>query len=459
MEYNVKDFGAKGDGHCLDTAAIQAAIDAASDAVGNAVSNAASDAVSNADGDMAIDAGRTRVIVPSGIYLTSSLFLGSNMEFYLEEGAVLLGTTDESAYPVMRTRVAGIEMDWPVAVLNINGKENVRVAGKGIIDGQGPYWWNKYWGEDQGGGMRREYDAAGLRWCVDYDCRRVRNLVVMESRNVELSGFESVRSGFWNIHICYSEDVHVEGLYIHDNAGPSTDGIDIDSSRRVVVERCRVACNDDSICIKSGRDADGLRVNRICEDVVIQDCEILTGCGVTIGSETSGGARNIVVRNLKYHNTDCGFRMKSAKTRGGVIEDVLVENLEMTNVKYPFNMCLNWHPAYSYCEIPSGYQGEIPEHWKTLLEPVEAERGIPQVRNITVRNVVSDIEADYEGTSRAFEIDAFPEKPMTDVVFENVKIHAKEFGRIQGVKGWRWKDVEISADGPNDVRNDQYDVR
>lgn len=125
-----------------------------------------------------------------------------------------------------------------------------------------------------------------------------------------------------------------------------------------------------------------------------------------------------------------------------MIEDVLVENLEMVNVKYPFNMCLNWHPAYSYCEIPHGYQGEIPEHWKTLLEPVEAGRGIPQVRNITVRNVVSDIEVDYEGTSRAFEIDAFPEKPMTDVVFENVKIHAKEFGRIQGSRdgdGRTWR--------------------
>lgn len=446
MDYNVKDFGAKGDGVTLDTEAIQAAIDAAV--------HAASETAGKADG-----CSRIRVVVPTGIYLTASVFLGSNMEFHLEEGAVLRGTTQEECYPIMRTRVAGIEMDWPVAILNINGQENVQVTGSGVIDGQGPYWWNKYWGEDRRGGMRREYDGAGLRWCVDYDCRRVRNVIVMESRNVELSGFESVRSGFWNIHICYSEDIHVDGLYIHDNAGPSTDGIDIDSCRHVLVEHCRVACNDDSICIKSGRDADGLRVDRVCQDVVIQDCEILTGCGVTIGSETSGGAKNIVVRNLKYHNTDCGFRLKSARTRGGLIEDVLVENLEMVNVKYPFNMCLNWHPAYSYCEIPAGYEGEVPEHWKTLLEPVEEEKGIPQVKNITIRNVTSVNDPDYAGTSRAFEVDAFPEKPMTNVVYENVKIHAKEFGRIQGVKNWIWKNVEISVDGPNDEANNQYDVR
>ena len=105
-------------------------------------------------------------------------------------------------------------------------------------------------------------------------------------------------------------------MHIYDNEGPSTDGIDIDSCDGVVVERCKIACNDDSICVKSGRDADGLRVNRICQNILIQECEILTGSGVTIGSETSGGARNITIRNLKYHGTDCGFRLKSARTRG-----------------------------------------------------------------------------------------------------------------------------------------------
>jgi polygalacturonase len=115
---------------------------------------------------------------------------------------------------------------------------------------------------------------------VDYDCKRVRNMVIMESRDIELSGFDSIRSGFWNIHLCYSENVHVDGLSIYDNAGPSTDGIDIDSCLNVVVEHCTVACKDDNICIKSGRDADGLRVGRICEDVVIKDCDILTGVGL-----------------------------------------------------------------------------------------------------------------------------------------------------------------------------------
>lgn len=439
MIYNVRDYKAAGDGRTLDTKAIQAAIN---------------DAASHASAD-----NKVKVLVPEGTYLTSSLFLKSHIEFHMEKGAVLLGTTDESQYPIMGTRVAGIEMDWFVGILNINGQEDVKVTGEGVINGQGPYWWEKYWGRDGTGGMRKEYDARNLRWCVDYDCKRVRNMIVMESRDIELSGFESVRSGFWNIHLCYSENVHVDGLFIHDNAGPSTDGIDIDSCRHVVVEHCTVACNDDSICVKSGRDADGLRVNRICQDVVIQDCEILTGSGVTIGSETSGGAKNILIRNLKYCNTDCGFRMKSARTRGGVIEDVAVENLQMVNVKYPFSMCLNWHPAYSYCELPEDYQGEIPHHWRILTERVDEDMGIPKVKNITIRNIHSINEPDYDGPSRAFEIDAFSEKPMENVAFDNVIIHAKELGRIQGVKNMTWNGVEISVDGPNNNKNDLYDIR
>lgn len=441
--FNPKEFGAAGDGVTLDTEAIQRAIDAAEESVSGAE-----------EGACAV------VVLEKGVYLTGSLFLKSNLELRLERDAVLLGTTEETCYPILPTRVAGIEMEWPVGILNINGQHHVKITGNGCIDGQGPYWWDKYWGQDKTGGMRKYYDANGLRWCVDYDCRRVRNLVVMESENIELSSFESRRSGFWNIHVCYSKGVYINGLSIYDNEGPSTDGIDIDSCEDVLVENCTIACNDDSICVKSGRDADGLRVNRICQKVVIQNCQILTGCGVTIGSETSGGVKDITIRNIKYKNTDCGFRIKSAKTRGGLIEDILVENLEMINVKYPFNMCLNWHPAYSYCRIPESYEGEIPRHWEILAEPViPAEKGIPQVKNIIFRNINAWNEPDYAGPSRAFEVDAFPEKPMTNVVLEHVKIQAKEFGRLSGIQNWKWNDVEISAEQANDSQNDQYDIR
>lgn len=459
---DVKDYGAAGHGTSLDTTFIQSAIDAAYNLVvkemedinagtGTGICTDADDTENKIEAIVRnITSGmvcrpRIQVKVPCGVYLVGSLFLKSYVELYLEKGAVLLGTTDEDAYPIKKTRVAGIEMEWPLGVVNINDAVHAAITGAGTINGQGPYWWNKYWGADTKAGMRAEYERKGLRWCVDYDCRRVRNLIVMNSRCINLSGFESIRSGFWNIHLCYSENVHVKGLHIYDNAGPSTDGIDIDSCRNVWVEQCTIACNDDSICVKSGRDADGLKVNRICENVLIENCEIQTGAGVTIGSETSGGARSIVIRNLVYKNTRYGFRMKSAANRGGFIENVFVDNLEMVNVSYPIHMCLNWNPAYSYCELPEGYEGEIPFHWNILTEKVDRETGIPRVKNITVKNINSYNEADYQGTSRAFEMEAFLEKPMSDIFFENVKIKAAEFGYIQCVENLRFQNVEISV--------------
>ena len=424
--FSVSDYHAPTDGQALATSQIQQAIDDAAQCGG-------------------------KVVVPAGTYHVGSLFLKSGIEFHLEKDARLLGSTDESQYPVIPSRVAGVEMEWPAGVVNIFDQHDVAVTGCGMIDGQGPFWWNKYWGDDRKGGMRKGYTERGLRWAVDYDCTRPRNVIVMNCENILLSDFTSVRSGFWNVHLCYSKNIHVTGLSMGDNNGPSTDGIDVDSCKDVLVERCVISCNDDSVCIKSGRDADGLRVNRVCEDVLVRDCRLLAGSGITLGSETSGGIRNIRVENITYDGTAGGFRIKSARTRGGVIENIQVSHLRMRNVSNPIIFQLDWNPSYSYCEVPADYEGEIPPRWKLLAQRVDPEKGIPYVRNIVVKDVVAtlseDCDAKLDRGSTAFDIDAYAAKPMEDVTFEDIDITAKTFGNISGVKGLKWKNVTVTIAG------------
>ena len=251
-DFNAATYGAKGDGKTVDTVALQKTLDAAGKA----------------------GHGATIVLKP-GVYLTGSLFVKSGTHLRLDEGVTLLGAQDQAAYPVMQTRISGIEMKWPAALLNVYEQTDVKISGKGIIDGDGKQWWDRYWK------MRREdYEPKGLRWAVDYDCPRPRLIQVYKSATVDLRGLTLQRSGFWTVHICYSQKVNIDGIVIRNNIGghgPSTDGIDIDSSADVLVQHCDIDCNDDAICLKAGRDADGLRVNRPTERITIRDNTVRGG--------------------------------------------------------------------------------------------------------------------------------------------------------------------------------------
>lgn len=401
------------------------------------------------------------LLLEKGTYLTSSLFLKSNMEFRFEEGAVLLGTIEEHLYPIMPTRVAGIEMEWYVGILNCDHQSNVTVSGPGTIDGQGEYWWEKYWGKDMTGGMRKLYDARGLRWACDYDCKRVRNVVIMESSDITLKDFTSFRSGFWNVHVCYSSQVHIDGLRITGcgSHSPSTDGIDIDSCHHVLVENCITECNDDSICIKSGRDSDGVSVGRPCHHITVKNCQIHAGFGVTIGSEVSGGVHDILLKDIHYRGTDCGFRIKSSIARKGYIKDVVVDGLHMINVKYLFHLFLNWNPAYSYCQLPQDYTGDIPEHWEKLLCQIPDAIPKTQVTNLTIQNVTASNEDGYDGISRAFHIEGFEDMPIRGLTFKNLSLSCKEFGVISCTEGISFDHVKVSVSGIRDTKNDEYDNR
>ncbi|MGH9585256.1 MAG: glycoside hydrolase family 28 protein, partial [Bryobacteraceae bacterium] len=341
-EFQAVIYGAKGDGHTIDTQFIQKAIDAAAPVHGT-------------------------VVFKPGVYLTGALFLRSGVRFRVDRGVTIRGVQDTSTYPERPTRIAGIEMTWPSALINVYRQSNVKIFGKGIIDGNGKYWWDQYWK------LRKRYEPKGLRWAADYDCKRVRLIQVYKSSNVALEGLTLERSGFWTVHLCYSDHLLVEGITIRNNIGgrgPSTDGIDVDSSSHVLVRRCDISCNDDAICMKSGRDADGLRVNLPTEYVTVRDCTIRAGAaGFTVGSETSGGIRYVDVSGLHVlAGVPNGILFKSARTRGGTVDHIDIRDVHLEGVRVPVKIGLNWNPRYSYAKIPPGIKN-VPAYWHVLTEP------------------------------------------------------------------------------------------
>ncbi|RZL31645.1 MAG: glycoside hydrolase family 28 protein [Rubrivivax sp.] len=408
-DLNAHDFGALGDGITLNTRALQAAIDAAA-------------------------VKRATLRIPRGTYLTGALFLKSGMTLHLEAGATLLGSRSLADYPLLPTRVAGIEMRWPAALVNIYGEQDVSVTGEGCIDGDGQVFWDSYWA------LRALYEPRGLRWASDYDCQRPRLIQVFESARVTIGGGLLLRrSGFWTLHLCYSEDVTVDGITIRNNdeaRGPSTDGIDIDSSRRVTIRHADIAVNDDALCLKAGRDADGLRVARPCEDISISDCIVREGAaGLTFGSETSGGFRRITAARIAvYAPVPVGLLFKSAPTRGGFIDGVHISDLTLHDVPVVMRATMNWNPAYSRARIPDCETAGAPAHWQALARTVPAELGRTHVAGVTIERLHA------RGADVAFEVDADAEAPLRHFRFSGLDMEAKRGGHVLDVLGWRFDD-------------------
>ena len=433
--FNTADFGAVGDGKTLNTEAIQKAIDAAAAAGGG------------------------RITFKPGIYVTGALFIKTNVDFHVPEGVTIQAIQDDAYFPDVVSRIAGVTMEWPAALVNVYREQNVRISGKGTIDGNGKYWWDKFWGDPpRSGGMYQDYTDRGLRWAVDYDCKRVRALVVYESEEVVIKDVDLYRSGFWTISLTYSDQVHVDGVTIRNNFdghfGPSSDGINTDSGRNILVENCDIDCNDDNLCLKAGKDADGLRINRPTERVVYRNCITRAGHGLfTLGSETSGGMHDIEVYGLKALGTNTGIRFKSAKIRGGVMRDIYIHDIEMEGVDSPFKFELNWYPSYSYPTIPESIpESEYKEHWRTMTIKVEPpERGIPEFRNITFANIA------VRNAGTGIYVNAYPEKPMCNMLWKNITIEADKPGEITCAKDWVMENVTLLIPSNDAIKLNQVE--
>ena len=421
--YFANNFGAKGDGVTLETAAIQKAIDAAAAANGT-------------------------VTLRPGIYLTGSLFLKSGVTLDVPEGATLIGSEKLEDYPMLPTRIAGIEMSWPAALINVRDQQDVTITGKGTIDGDGPIWWKSYWD------LRAVYEPKGLRWASDYDARRPRLILIQNSAQVVIGGGLLLkRSGFWTLQILYSHDVHVNGVTIRNNEGgkgPSTDGIDIDSSRKILVENADIDVNDDALCLKAGRDSDGLRVNRPTEDVILRDTIVRHGAAaITIGSETSGGFRNIeAYRITALSGVPSGVLFKSARTRGGFARDIRIHDLTLEGVAIPIHITMNWNPSYSYATLPGGVK-DVPQYWIVLTTHVPEDKGLPRFSNVHIWNIKAT------GATTAFNVSAYSNAPLQDFRLDHLEIEAATAGQIANALDWKLTDNDIrTADGSKPVFTD-----
>ncbi len=399
------------------------------------------------------------IIFNKGIYLISNLYLHDNMNIIFEDGAILKGTIKEDDIDIIDTRVAGIDMPFYAAILNIISCKNINIKGKGKILGGGRYYYIKYWGIDKKGGYRAIYDKKNLRFAADYDCKRPRNLLIQKSSNINIEDIILEDSGFWNLHILYSNNIKINNINIisEDEIGPSTDGIDIDSSYDIEIKNSIISTNDDGISIKSGRGPDGIRRNIPSHDIKIDNIIFNNGYGIAFGSELSAGIYNVDISNIKYENTLSAIRIKSSRNRSGYVKNININNIKAHNVSYLFHFHLDWNKNYNQLFIPKDIK-DYPKYYDTLIENIDENTPLTEITNFNIENIESNYDNNYEGVSRLFTLIGYENKPINDINFKNMNINMKEYGIL------KYSNINISSSNINtkikyDSKNDDFDNR
>jgi polygalacturonase len=411
------DYGARNDGSLSATEAFRGAIQAAKKAGGGTV------------------------YVPAGKYESGPIELVSNLTLYFDAGATVYFPA--VTLPYTKGRQQGVETLTPMPLIGGNNLENVTVEGRGTLTSPNEGWmklhprtgssdsdpgsangpnWEKLLNDLNAGKPipEEEYEAAAGELRPSF-------IRFMNSKNVLVDGLHFVGSPMWTIHFLYSENAVAENLVIETYPGVHTDGIVVDSSRFVKIANDYIDTGDDGIVIKSGKDADGLRVNRPTEDVAITNCTVHHAHGtVTIGSETSGGVRNIVASNMTAIDTQNGARIKSARGRGGVVEDVSFDNWTLENVGEAITVT-NYYLM----------EGET----RTSQEPVS--KRTPVFQNISISNMV------VNGAKVVIDVEGLPEMPIANLHISNV-IGIGKVGMIGNYSdGLELHNVQLNAEqGP-----------
>jgi polygalacturonase len=411
---NLADFGAAPNGDALNTDAFERALAALADRGGGTL------------------------VVPPGVWHTGPIRLRSRVNLHVEAGAIIQFSRDHALYPMRVFDARGERKVETTSPLSGDRLEDVAITGAGVIDGGGDAWrlvkkgktteafWRALvasggvtnargdeWWPDRSGfdgpAAVRALEERGSLEPADYEPFRVflrpRLLRLLECRRVLIAGVTFRNAPNWTLHPWLCEDVTLRDVKVfNDRWAQNSDALDVESCRRVHVTGCIVDTGDDGLCLKSGKDEVGRRIGVPTEDVLIEDCTVYEGHGgFTIGSEMSGGVRNVLVRNCTFIGTALGLRFKTARGRGGVVENIHIRGIQMTDIE---GSAIDFNFFY-FSEDQAGAR----------VPPVTGET--PVFRNILFEDIVS------RDSQAAFTLRGLPEMPLRDITFRNVSLSAK----------------------------------
>jgi polygalacturonase len=421
----ITDFGAVNDGQTLNTKAIADAITKISEKGGG------------------------KVVIPRGLWLTGPIIMKSNINLNAEEGALVIFSSDKDLYPLIETSFEGNNTVRCTSPIYGRDLENIAFTGKGIFDGTGEVWrpvkkekltesqWRnlvnsggvvsddgKIWYPSESylegqniSGMNVPTKLSNLK-----DFEKIKDFLrpvmvsIINCKKVLFDGPVFQNSPAWCLHPLMCEDLTIRNITVRNPwFSQNGDGLDIESCKNIILYDSNFDVGDDAICIKSGKDADGRKRARPTENLVIRNCVVYHGHGgVTVGSEMSGGVRNVYVSGCTFIGTDVGLRFKSNRGRGGLVDNLFFSDIDMINIP---TQAISFNLYYGGLSVSEALaEGRNAETSPEVIPPVTEET--PIFRNITIKNLTC------RGASEAVFLQGLPEQNLENIILENIEIEA-----------------------------------
>lgn len=439
---SIIDFGGIGDGIALNTEAFAKAISALAAKGGG------------------------QLTVPSGVWLTGPIVFKSNINLHLEDKSIILFSPDKNLYPLVETVFEGFDTRRCQSPVSGRNLVNVAITGSGAIDGNGHYWRplkkqkvsDSFWksATSKGGVFKRDDywmpSAQYLHgdtisnmnvprnlkteaeWASVRDFLRPVMISFQQCKNVYLQGVIFQNSPAWNIHPFMCENIILDGVQVRNPSyAQNGDGLDLESCKNAIIVNSTFDVGDDGICIKSGKDEDGLKRNIPCENVIVDNCTVFKGHGgFVVGSEMSGGVRNISVSNCQFLGTDVGLRFKSSRGRGGVVENIYITNVSMIDIS---TEPIHFNLYYGGKSVVETLEDNDAEPVTEVIPPVDITT--PTFRNIFIKDVTCS------KARKAMYFYGLPEHNIDNINVENVVIHSQLGAEIMESKNITLKNVNI----------------